>query len=359
MLPKRVRKSIHRSLFDKYIIGGRTFSPVKTKHRSSLDHLLVEGPWRSENHIFVSSNSFIGRPLSRSEKVVPEKVVVSVYGNFGNQILETIVACYVATQFRVPKVILRESGVFRVGEHQIGEVTVVAPDRSLQRPLLSDAIRTFSVSRSPERHLAGTFLLNWMEGEYEFDLHRLELISSQVPATLNFELSGDPLGLHDLTVSFRGGDAFSQKPHPAYGQPPLAYYQFVVDSRKWNHVRVVSDDWQNPTLQPFLSWLALRGVSFEYVEQDWRSDVSLLFRSRNVVAPRGSFVPAVYAISPFIQTMYHFGPLESPVCNERVRIVVDKDQTFSRSVLGHEWTASEEQLDLMMSFSRQRLCFLS
>lgn len=320
---------------------------------------MVGGPWDSEKHVFVTSNSFLGRRIRSSESVTPVKVVAGVYGNFGNQILEAVCACYVASHLGVQTVVVRDSGVFRVGVHQIGQVKLVAPEEKIPTAILSDAIRTISFLRSPEKHLAGAFMLNWIDSQYELEAKQLATITRDMPAGLSFELSGEPLDPKELTVSFRGGDAFSQRPNPTYGQPPLAYYQFVVESRDWTHVRVVSDDWQNPTLRPFLDWLDRRKTSFEYLEQDWKSDVSLLYRSRSVVAPRGSFVPAIYAISPFVEEMFHFGPVGYPISLTRVRTVQDIEMEYSKAMIARDWTKSNEQLSLMVSFPKEGLRFVS
>lgn len=355
VVPKKIRKGLSKFLFPKYIYQGSLFSPMTASQRSPLTALSKKGPWLSEHHVSLTSHSLFGEKIREPRKIQPSQIVAGVYGNFGNQIFEAACAAYVAKSLGVGTITVRDSGVFKPGLHDLGGVTMAAPEAKIVTPTLGRAIKA-RFRPHPERHLFGAFFLNWAEQPYAHDPAVMTDIYSGLREALTLDLSGEVLDDDDLTVSFRGGDAFSSRPLNHFGQPPLSYYQLVAGNPRWKHVRVISDDWKNPTLKPFLAWLEAKEVSHEYLDQDWESDVRTVFHSRNVLASRGTFVPAITAISPHVNELFFFDELRCPVAPEKSRIVKDADGEFVRKVFDNNWDASQTQCKLLVSYPQSKLC---
>lgn len=354
MVPKNIRKALNRFLFPKYVFEGSLFSPMTGRQQSPMAALSMKGPWRTDQHISITSRSFFGKKIRGVTSVKPDRVVASVYGNFGNQVFEAACAAYVSKSLGVNTMTVRDSGVFRVGRHDLGGVTMVAPHQEIFTPTLSSAVKA-SLRPNPEKHLSGAFFLNWVEEAYQQDDKEMAEIYLALGRALSFSLEGESFPSDHLTVSFRGGDAFSARPLTHFGQPPLSYYQLVASDSRWAHVRVVSDDKKNPALEPFVAWLERQRISHEYLNQDWLADVATIYSSKAVLASRGTFAPAIASISPHVDELFFFEDPRCPIVSTRLRIVHDQVGGFSAKVLSDNWQATPEQVELILGYPEENL----
>jgi hypothetical protein len=68
----------------------------------------------------------------------------------------------------------------------------------------------------------------------------------------NIEIKSNNNANNDNTVyiHFRGGDIFSNNPHKAYVQPPLSYYENIINH--YDNVKMVCEDRKNPCINELL-----------------------------------------------------------------------------------------------------------
>ena len=330
-----------------YVLDSATFSET---NKLAARTLFARASWKASRHIKVTE------PFShfRPGKLDPHSigaVVPGLYGNFGNQVFEAIFSIYHAVLLGVPQVILQQRETFRPGNYVIEGIKVRVLDGPLQRVQARNLLPTFKFAKMQDRHLYGAFLLNWVEEPYDLDYQLFESIGSAVGAQLvGISFENDPFPSNHLTVAFRGGDVFDSPPPPHYGQPPLSFFQFVVNSAAWAHIRIVTQDNRNPTLGAFINWLADRGTSYELLEQGSADDVRVLFQSRAVCAPTGSFVPAIVNMSPHIQEVWRFEGINFPMSSKRVRSIADRREDYRNSILANNWHNTPEQVSMMMTY---------
>lgn len=170
--------------------------------------------------------------------------------------------------------------------------------------------------------------------------------------------SPQPKGSKSLTVHIRGGDVFGPRKPRAYGQPPLSFYELVLKDDTWDDVTIVHQDLLNPVLPGLVALCKEQGITPRLVSGPLADDVAVLLESANLVAGRGTFVPAVAGLSRRCTKLYFFEdkcnlvPRRSGI--ELVR-VVDSVGDFTRSLLTQNWENSAEQREMMVTYPQSSL----
>ena len=156
-----------------------------------------------------------------------------------------------------------------------------------------------------------------------------------------------------LTVHLRGGDVFGPRKPRTYGQPPLSFYELVLNDEGWEEVTIVHQDSLNPVLPGLVKLCEQRGITPRVVSGSLAHDISVLLESSFLVAGRGTFVPAVAGLSRRCTKLFFFEdkcnlvPRRSGIDVVRV---VDSVGTYRERVLSQNWENSLEQRKLMTTY---------
>ena len=96
------------------------------------------------------------------------------------------------------------------------------------------------------------------------------------------EVNVDPKALY---IHIRGGDAFNKNVHTHYSQPPLCFYEKVIDNNKFQNIYIISGDRRNIILDALMN--KYKNIIFNHF--DYKKDISLLIHAFNAVASVSSF----------------------------------------------------------------------
>ena len=106
----------------------------------------------------------------------------------------------------------------------------------------------------------------------------------------------------------------------------------------------------------------LKGRGVEVVVQSGSliEDVRVLLSATRVVASRGSFVPAVAALSSRLKTLYLFDPPISALRLLGLTLIegIDTAGNYRERVLSANWRALPEQRALMLSYPARAIAFV-
>lgn len=163
-----------------------------------------------------------------------------------------------------------------------------------------------------------------------------------------------------LVIHLRGGDVFGPRKPSSYGQPPLAFYERILDHEDWSAVSVVHQDEKNPVLKPLLETCKTRGIPVTTHSGAVRDDIAELLRASTLVAGRGTFMPAVVGLSRNVKRVFYFHDkfsLHPPVADVELIRVTDAEGTYVRDVLSNNWENSDYQRDLMLHYPPSNLEF--
>jgi hypothetical protein len=127
--------------------------------------------------------------------------------------------------------------------------------------------------------LCGIFLRYEYFAPYKADIRRDWLSSGALV----------PLAPDDLTIHVRTGDVYRQpgirRPQsPEYHTLPFSFYAAIIQERRWPHIRVVTEDGQDPMVRKLVARFGVSVVSGSAIE-----DFNLLRASGAIVLSVSSF----------------------------------------------------------------------
>ncbi len=170
----------------------------------------------------------------------------------------------------------------------------------------------------------------------------------------------DPrVGQRDLVLHFRSGDVFH---HPVahYGQPPLSYYLAAIEREKPQRTWLVFEDRANPCIEGVEAWLRRHHLETVIQSGSMEEDLQVLLSARILVIGQTSFASGVAMLSTQLRRLYTFrceawDYLHLP----EVEMLqgVDIAGGYVKAVLSQNWTASPEQLTLMLSYPAESIRF--
>lgn len=160
---------------------------------------------------------------------------------------------------------------------------------------------------------------------------------------------------HDtLVVHVRSGDAFSHRPHGAMGQPPLAFYEKVMESEKPRKIHLVYENLANPVIPKIRNLAELRGIQCVASSGSFTEDLAILLSAKTLVTGGGTLADAIILLSPNIERWISFGINPRTFFEARtldsVVSVFDTSGRYSNEILSGRWQNSSEQRELMLNF---------
>jgi len=185
---------------------------------------------------------------------------------------------------------------------------------------------------------------------YERD-NKAEVIA-RIRHLFNLDLNQPALPSDNLVIHLRSGDIFrGSGVHVSFGQPPLAFYQKVIEGEKPRKIYLVFEDMGNPVIAPLAEYAADLGLEVETVSGSLRSDIEFLARGRVLAVGRGSFMSAITTLSHNARKVYYFDSMYSDWGKEGIEQVRLRDVGggYSEKVLSR-WQNSLEQRQMMLSW---------
>lgn len=163
---------------------------------------------------------------------------------------------------------------------------------------------------------------------------------------------------NSLTIHLRSGDIFREEPHLAYGQPPLSFYAAVIEAHDWKSILIVSEDTSNPCLEGIIDLAVEHGLPYSVLGESLPDATRAISRSMNLVASRGTFIPALLYLAETPKWVFTFnGEIDKiPGGVKHTYIDVnDVSGVYSEKVLSSNWINSAEQRALMLDYPRSNL----
>lgn len=126
------------------------------------------------------------------------------------------------------------------------------------------------------------FYVDIIKPEFKISLLKSEILKNVPYVEVN---------LNNLYIYLRSGDIFIH-PHQLYAQPPLCFYEKIINSFQFKNIIIISKDKNNPIIDALLQ----RHSNIIYNKNSFKKDLSLLLYSYNLV---GAFSTLIYTIIRF------------------------------------------------------------
>ena len=275
-------------------------------------------------------------------------ILISGFGRFGNMVIQVWNTVLVAKRLGIERVLYWNNarlssreielipGVHLTRADSLGNERTAPPTHLIRT-------RAFSVARAPEG-------LSFQEIASLRNSLSAAIFSDRLPAT--------SLGTEVLTIHLRSGDVFWNEPHKDYGQPPFAFYELVVKSKKWEKVILVSEDQENPCFALVTDLCDRLNLETHVTGRSLDEALDAIANASTLVMSRGTFVASILWLAPANRHIFTFGsdnlppfPLE----NTSITHVIDAKGTYESQVLNGNWRNNGEQRGLMVSYPTSSL----
>lgn len=150
-----------------------------------------------------------------------------------------------------------------------------------------------------------------------------------------------------LIIHIRGGDIFNVNPHHDYIQPPLQYYERIIDSSGYQNILIISEDNKNPCIDV----LVKKYNNIKYQKNDLLYDVHVMLRAKYIVASNSTLIYAMLILSNDVKKIYYNSFL--PILNLPNVSIFTYD--FVDYIKYGEWKNTSEQINLMLNFPHKNI----
>lgn len=96
----------------------------------------------------------------------------------------------------------------------------------------------------------------------------------------------NPIGNNDLLIHIRSTDIHKNDPHKAYAQPPIAFYQKVIQDNNFENIYVISDDNTNFVIRSLIEKYPNAHI---VNEKDVKKAFNLIRYAKNICTSMSSF----------------------------------------------------------------------
>ena len=127
---------------------------------------------------------------------------------------------------------------------------------------------------------------------------RIHLIKDEIISNLiKIKTSNEYLYIH-----IRGGDIFKISPNKFYAQPPLCFYQKILNNYQFKRIYLISLDKKNPVVNKLLN----QYNNVIYSKNSLKYDISILINSYNIVASVSSFLVFILQLNYNLKFLWDY-----------------------------------------------------
>ena len=159
---------------------------------------------------------------------------------------------------------------------------------------------------------------------------------------------------NDLYIHIRSGDIFSTFIHGNYAQPPLCFYEFIINNFHFEKIFIISEDKRNPVIDVLLN----KYTNIKFLHQDFSHDVSYIINAQNLIISSSSFSLNLARLSSKLKNLFvyditpkeekEYWLIDDNKYNENLKKFVMKVSDKYKSEM-FPWISNEKQKYLMLN----------
>ena len=171
---------------------------------------------------------------------------------------------------------------------------------------------------------------------------RLRIIREEVFNNIP-KYKADP---NDLYINIRSGDVFINIINRMYSQPPLCFYQKIINENKYGNIFILSNGHENPVVDRLLYLYP----KIKYIHGTVLYDISVLVNIYNLVMPISTFPMVLIFLNNNLKNLYIY-PLIKYILKKDINFTVHKMKPSQKymKLMAKKWKKSKVQLDLMIN----------
>ena len=169
-----------------------------------------------------------------------------------------------------------------------------------------------------------------------FYVFRKEILNNLPKVKINFD---------DLYIYIRGGDIFSfiNKTSLYYVQPPLCFYNIILNQFTFRKVIIISEDKSNPVIPKLLK-------EYPYIKlnkNNIKIDISYLANSYNIISATSSLIVSIIKLNQNLKFLWEY---DFYMLSDRFLHLHHSVCTFSFNYNIYKMNVSENYKNLMFPF---------
>ena len=177
---------------------------------------------------------------------------------------------------------------------------------------------------------------------YRKKTHNIELQVMKNELLNNIpKYKGNP---NDLIIKIRSGDIFIDHMEPNYSQPPLCFYQKIINNSKFNDIIILSNGHENPVVDELIKLYP----KIKYLEGTIELAIAIIVNAFNFVMPMSTFPRYLLWLNSNLRNLYVYeiGFYHYKKSNNTMHIMKPSQKYLQ--IMNHKWNNTKEQLNLML-----------
>ena len=150
---------------------------------------------------------------------------------------------------------------------------------------------------------------------------------------------------NELYINIRSGDIFINKINFMYSQPPLCFYQKIINENNYSNIYILSNGHENPVVDKLLKIYP----RIKYIHGTVEYDMSVIINAINLVMPISTFTMTLIQFNKKLKNIYIYELLKFSKPNTDCTMYKMRPSDKYRMVMERKWRNSKEQLDLMLN----------
>lgn len=150
---------------------------------------------------------------------------------------------------------------------------------------------------------------------------------------------------NDLYIYSRGGDIFSSNnSHSLYAQPPLCFYEEILNKFNFRKIRIIAEDKLNPIVPILLE-------EYNYIKYNKnfiKLDISYLANSYNIVSAKSSYILSIIKLNDNLKFLWEY---DLYTLSEKYAHLHDSVYSFSFKYIIYKMNPSTNYKKLMAPFT--------
>ena len=106
----------------------------------------------------------------------------------------------------------------------------------------------------------------------------------------------------DLYIHLRGGDVFRIAPVQTYAQPPLCFYETIINNTKFKNIYIIAKDKRNSVFHPLIK----KYPNIIHQSNKLEHDISLLTHAYNLALSISSFSISSVKFNDNLKNLYEY-----------------------------------------------------
>lgn len=150
---------------------------------------------------------------------------------------------------------------------------------------------------------------------------------------------------NELYIHIRSGDIFTKSINKMYSQPPLCFYQKVINENNYSHIYILSNGNENPVFVKLLEIYP----KMKYIHGTIEYDMSIIINAINFIMSISTFAMTLIHLNTKLKNLYIYELLKYNKNNADYTIHIMRPSDKYRMVMERKWRKTKEQLYLMLN----------